>query len=365
VLGPFEREMVLRALESNFPNDGEFTEAFEREVAAICGTRFAVGVTSGTAALFLAVAACDIGVGDEVIVPDLTFIATANAVRLAGANVVLVDVCRDNMTINPAEVERAITSRTRAIVPVHVNGRSAGMKELGSIASRNGLRIIEDAAGAFGVRVEGKALGSIGDLGCFSFAPSKIITTGQGGAVVTNEERLYWRLRELKDQGRPVRGTGGADEHHSLGFNFKLSNILAAVGLAQLRDLERRRDHLKSLYEWYRDGLSELNAIEVPAFRIERGEAPQWIDVLVKDRDGLADFLARIEIETRKFWYPLHTQAPYRLDGAKFPNSGYLSQHGLWLPSALSVSQADVLEVCSAIADFVGAGLPSDAHHRL
>ncbi len=353
VLGPLEREMILKVLDTNFPNDGDFTQDFEREIAAISGTRFAVGVTSGTAAIFLGVSACGIGPGDEVIVPDLTFIATANAVTLAGASVVLVDVCKHDMTMDPGEVIRAITPKTRGIIPVHVNGRAAPMRELGKIAAQYGLRVIEDAAAAFGSRVDGRGLGSIGDLGCFSFAPSKIITTGQGGAIVTNDERLYQRLRELKDQGRPVRGTGGADEHPRLGFNFKLSNILAAVGLAQLRDLERRRAHLRNLYAWYRESLAGLDRIQMPSFRIERGESPQWVDILAENRDGLADFLEGDAIETRKFWYPIHTQGPYQRDGAKFPNATYLSGRGLWLPSALSLTREDVAKVCAAIAEFV------------
>lgn len=353
VLGTREREIVLRVLDSNFPNDGEVTEEFAAEVAALCGARFGVGVTNGTAALFMAVAAFGIGPGHEVIVPDLTFIASANAVALAGARPVLVDVRREDMNIDPEEVERAISSRTRAILAVHVNGRAAPMKDLEAIAARHGLRVIEDAAEGFGSKLDGRGLGSIGDVGCFSFAPSKIITTGQGGVVVTNDEAIYGRLRELKDQGRPVRGTGGADEHPRLGFNFKLSNVLAAIGLAQLQDLDRRLAHLKNLYGWYGEGLAGLDGIEAPPFQIERGESPQWVDVLARNREGLVAALNAEGMETRKFWYPLHFQPPYRCDGRRFPNATYLSKHGLWLPSALSVTREDVARVCRAVAAFV------------
>ena len=355
VLGDAERDEVVAALASNFPNDGEVTEEFERGVAKVCGAKYAVGVTSGTAALFSALAACDIGPGDEVIVPDLTFIATANAVSLTGASPVLVDVCADDMGLDPERVERAITTRTRAILPVHVNGRAAKIHAILDIARRRGLRVIEDAAEAFGSSLDGRGLGSFSDAGCFSFAPSKIITTGQGGAVVTNDDRLHARLRELKDQGRRFRGTGGADEHPRLGFNFKLSNILAAIGVAQLRDFDARRRHLKTLYTEYRRQLAEVPGIEVPRFRLERGESPQWIDVLTARRDGLADFLAERAIDTRKFWYPLHTQEPYARDDAAFPQAITLSANGLWLPSALSVTLEDVAKVCGAIHEFAAS----------
>ena len=171
------------------------------------------------------------GVGDEVIVPDVTFIATANAVTLTGASPVLVDIDPRTLTLDPQRTERAITTRTKAIVPVHVSGRAADLGAIMDIAQRHGLLVVEDAAEAFLSKHDGKCLGTFGIAGCFSLSPNKTVTTGQGGLVVTDDDRLHVRLRELKDQGRPVRGTGGDDAHDSVGFNFKFTNLQAAIGL--------------------------------------------------------------------------------------------------------------------------------------
>lgn len=348
-MGEREKALLREVIDTGFPNDGAYTTAFEDRVAKLCGVPYAVGVTSGTAALFLALAACGIGPGDEVIVPDVTFIATANAARLAGATPVLADVRLDGLGIDPESVERAITTRTKAIVPVHVSGRSADMVALLEIARRHGLHVVEDAAEAFGSRARCGPLGSLGTAGCFSFSPNKTITTGQGGMVVTRDTALHRRLRELKDQGRPVRGTGGADEHVSLGYNFKLTNLQAAVGLAQIESLDTRLEHQRRLLAWYREGLRGVPSLRLMRFDLEGGECPQWVDALVEGRDGLHDFLAARDIDTRKLWYPLHAQAPYRRDLDGLANSIRASAQGLWLPSALTLTEEEVSRVCEAI----------------
>src|SRR5207253_5319079 len=228
-IGSEEGTRVLAVLDSEFINDGDVTSEFERRLAALAGCRHAVAVTSGTAALYLSLKAVGIGPGDEVVVPDLTFIATANAVTMAGATPVLADVDAKTLTLSTESFAQAITSRTKAVIPVHVSGRGADMDGITRIAAQHGLRVIEDAAEALGSFVRGLALGTIGDTGCFSFSPNKTITTGQGGAILTNDDQLHARLRALKDQRRPVRGTGGADLHPTVGYNFKFTNLQAAV----------------------------------------------------------------------------------------------------------------------------------------
>ena len=197
-------------LDRNFLNDGPLTREFERQVAESCtSVPYAVAVTSGTAAIALALMAKGVGPGDEVIVPDLTFVATANAVRLAGATVVLADVELDRFALSPQSVAERITPRTRAVVPVDVNGRGADYRWLEPFCRQHGLALICDAAEAFGSAFDGRPLGSFGDAACFSFSPNKTVTTGQGGMIVTRHEDVYHRLLELKDQGRRQRGTGG------------------------------------------------------------------------------------------------------------------------------------------------------------
>jgi len=240
VIGDEERAAVLRVLDTNYLNEGDVTTTFEQQAAALFGARHAVATTSGTSAIFLALAALGIGHGDEVIVPDVTFIATANAVVLTGATPILVDVDPATLNINPAAIEPMLTPRTRAIVPVHVSGRAAAMDDILSLAGQHGVAVVEDAAEALLSHHQGRCLGTFGIAGCFSFSPNKTITTGQGGLVVTDDDALMVRLRELKDHGRPVRGTGGNDVHATLGFNFKLTNLQAAVGVAQLPKLATR-----------------------------------------------------------------------------------------------------------------------------
>src|SRR6185369_13186795 len=259
--GPEERDRVLAVLASNYLNDGDVTTEFERRMAAMLGSRFGIAVTSGTTALFVSLAGIGVGHGDEVVVPDVTFIATANAVTLAGATPVFVAVDPATLTLSPAAFEAAITPRTRAVIPVHVSGRAAAIERIIEIADARGIAVIEDAAEALRSKHNGRCLGTFGRLGCFSFSPNKTITTGQGGLIVTDDETLMVRLRELKDQGRPVRGTGGNDVHDSVGFNFKLTNLQAAVGVAQLARLDARVDRLVSIYREYCRGLAGLEEV--------------------------------------------------------------------------------------------------------
>lgn len=348
-LGEREKELVCQVIESNFPNEGDYTTRFEQNIAEICQVPYAIATTSGTSAIFLALAACGVGPGDQVIVPDITFIATANAVKLTGATPILVDVSADSFNVNPEQVEMAITPRTKAVVPVHVSGRAAKMPALMEIARRHNLCVVEDAAEALGSHLNGRPLGSFGNAGCFSFSPNKTITTGQGGMVVTSDVNLYRRLKELKDHGRPTRGTGGDDVHHSLGYNFKLTNIQAAIGLAQLEKFPARQEHLRQIYRIYRDQLADVPGVRLPGFNLEGGECPQWVDASVEHRDRLYDYLLANNVHTRKFWFPIHTQAPYRASDDGFSTSITVSRKAIWLSSALSLTEEDVYQVCGMI----------------
>jgi perosamine synthetase len=361
-LGAEEIARVTAVIEEGFPNDGALTDEFATRIAKLCGVDYGIGVSSGSAALYCALVAAGVRHGDEVVVPDLTFIATANAVRLAGADPVLADVRREDFTLDVDAVAAAITPRTRAILPVHVNGRGGSIREICAVAAERGLLVVEDAAEALGSAHDRRALGSFGAAGALSFAPSKIITTGQGGVVVTPHERLAVRVRELKDHGRAVRGTGGADLHPVFGFNFKLSNVHAAIGLAQLNQFAQRRAHLQQLEAWYREELAQLEpVVSMPPVAGGSGEALAWVDVVADDRDALVRHLRADGIETREFWFPLHTQATYAADAMRFPNATWASSHGLWLPSALSVSREDVVRVGSSLRRFVRDRFPAVA----
>ena len=351
-VGTVEGKFVREVLKSNFLNDGDVTTRFEQEIAVRLGVPYAVGVTSGTTALYLSLMALGVGYGDEVIVPDVTFIATANAVIMTGARPVLVDVHPDSLTMNPASFERAITSQTKAVIPVHVSGRGGTVFEILEIALRNGIPVVEDAAEALLSRSKGRFLGTLGMTGCFSFSPNKTITTGQGGIITTADPSIHGCLRELKDQGRPVRGTGGDDVHTSVGFNFKLTNLQAAVGLGQLTRLDKRLERQKRIYEVYRDELRGIPGISVFAFDTAGGEIPQWTDAIAERRDELDAYLNSHRVNCRRYWFPIHTQKPYLEADERFPNSMRLVPKAIWLPSAFQMGDGDVRYVCSLIRKF-------------
>jgi len=351
-IGKEERLLVNQVLESNYLNDGNITHKFEQELAGLLGCRYVVAVTSGTAALFLSLAGLGIGLGDEVVVPDISFIAAANAVTLTGAKVVLSDIDYRTLNIDPQAFASVITSRTKAVIPVHVSGRAADLKAIMRIAGEKGISVVEDAAEAFMSRLNGRCLGTFGKTGCFSFSPNKIITTGQGGAVITNDKKLHIRLRELKDQGRPRRGSGGADIHNAVGYNFKFTDLQAAVGLGQLSLLSRRLKKMKRICDIYRKELNGLKQISLLPFNTAKGESPQWVDALAEDRDDLYRYLLKKRINCRKFWYPLHTQLPYRQDDGRFPVSSKLDKKAIWLPSAFTLTDTGIKYVCSQIKLF-------------
>ena len=337
-------------LNRQYVNDGPLAREFERRLAAFIGTRHAVAVTSGTAAIALSLMAAGVGAGDEVLVPDLTFIATANAVRMAGADVKLVDVEPVRFGVDPDAVEAAIGPRTRALVTVDVNGRGADYTQLEPICQKAGLVLSCDAAEALGSRHAGKMLGSFGLASCFSFSANKTITAGQGGMIVTDSDVLHDRLRELKDQGRRKGGTGGDDDHPVLGFNFKFTDLQAAVALPQFDEIEARLEAASRRDRAYAERLANQPALHLPPFD-EPGEVRQWTDVLVDDRERAVSALTVAHIDSRNFWHPLHTQAPYAAAPASFANSIDISRRGLWLPSRLDLAESDIDRVSAVIVE--------------
>lgn len=354
-VGTSEYGLVNSVLRGNYLNEGDVTARFESQLASLLGCRHVVAVTSGTAALYLSLKVLGIGAGDEVIVPDITFVATANAVTMAGATPVLADVDRKTLTLDPNAVKQAITPRTAAIIPVHISGRAARLTAILAIAEKHGLHVVEDAAEALMSRATtGRYLGTIAKLGCFSLSPNKTITTGQGGLIATNDANLAGRVRELKDQGRSSRGTGGADDHPVVGFNFKFTNLQAAVGLGQLDLLPQRIDRLRAIYRRYQQNLGGVAGIELYGFR--DSEMPQWIDVRCDRREELVRYLAQFGAQCRRFWHPMHMQAPYRKPAELFPVASELGPQSLWLPSSFTMSDADVDEVCRLVQGFLNTG---------
>lgn len=347
-----ERKFIKQALDNNYVNEGELTVQFEKKIASLVGAKHAVSATSCTAALFLALKGLGVGAGDEVIVPDMTFIATANAVHLTGAKPALVDINPNNLNISIEALIKAITPKTKAIVPVHVTGRAADMESILKVARDHKLFVVEDAAEAFMSKHNGKYLGTFGQAGCFSFSPNKTITTGQGGMIVTNDSELLVQLRELKDHGRPVRGTGGDDRHNVIGYNFKFTDLQAALGLGQLNFLKVRIERMRRNYQLYVKYLAGQKGIEIFKTDIENGELPQWTDIQTEKRDELTAYLKEKNMDSRKYWLPLHQQLVYKQLDDNFPNSVRLSPCSLWLPSAFTLKDVDIIRVCRCIKNF-------------
>lgn len=346
-----EKKLVIEALSSNYLNDGNITDQFEEAWAKMVGAKHALAVTSGTMGMFLALKGLGVGPDDEVLVPDITFIATAHAAELTGARVILVDIDPLTLTIDIEAAERAITPRTKAIMPVHVSGRGADMAKILDLAKRHNLYVVEDAAEAFMSRQQGKYLGVIGDAGCYSLSPFKIITTGQGGIITTNNDDFYLKLVKLKDHGRPIQGSGGDDIHQGIGYNFKYTNLQAAVGLGQLKKIAFRMERIKRTLNLYRQNLLP-GTVNLFPFNDAQGELPLWVDGWTERRDELETYLRNQNIDCRKFWRPLHTQIAFKQSDKFFPNSTKMSPLSIWLPSAFTLTDEDILTVCKEINNF-------------
>ncbi len=346
-----EIEYVTQAVKSGWISSiGEFIEKFEREFAKFIGTKYAVAVSNGTVALHLALVAAGIKPGDEVIVPDLTFIATANAVVYCGAKPIFVDVEEDTWCIDPYEVKKKITNKTKAIIPVHLYGHPANMDEIMKIAKEYNLIVIEDCAEAHGAEYKGKKVGSIGDFGTFSFYGNKIITTGEGGMLTTNDEKLYERAKFLKDHAMSKERRY---YHPEVGYNYRMTNIQAALGLAQLERIEEILEKKIRIYNWYKEFLKDIKGISLNPEK-EWARNVYWMVCLVLNsdfrvsRDELMLKLREKGIDTRPFFYPMSYMPMY---GGKAinPVAEKLSKLGINLPSSANLKKEEVEWICREI----------------
>jgi len=347
-IGTEEKQAVLEYLDSGgWLTEFKRTREFEHMIADYVGSRYAVVVSNGTVSLFVALAALGIGVGDEVIVPDFTMIASANAVILAGARPVLVDIDRQNLCLDLELAERAIAPRTKAIMLVSLNGRSPDMEKAASLCRQRGLFLVEDSAQSLGSRWHGKHLGTFGHIGSFSFSAPKVITTGQGGALVTDDEALYHRISKIKDFGRRE---SGVDYHETLGYNFKFTDLQAVIGIEQMKKLDWRVKRKKEMFALYRELLRDVVEITFVETNLE-DTSPWFIDILVSDPLALAAYLRKQGISTRPFYPAIHSQPAYGWDGA-YPNSDFVATHGLWLPSSSFLNDEEIHVICSKVKSF-------------
>jgi perosamine synthetase len=363
---------VMGALESGWISGsrGDCISKFESEFSEFCGAKYGVACSNGTTALHLATALLGLKAGEEVIVPDFTNIATILAVIYTGATPVLVDSDPEIWGLDADLLISKITPRTKAILPVHIYGHPVEMGKVMRLASEHKLVVIEDAAEAHGAECDGRRAGGIGDIGCFSFYANKIITTGEGGMLITNNEEYAKKARSLANL---AYSDVERYQHDSLGFNYRMSNILAALGCSQLNRIDDLVSFKRSVAMKYNSLLSSVDGLRKP---VEKSWAKNvyWMYGVVLDdsfgmtRDDLRSFLAERGVETRAFFYPMHQQPVFKRMGMfadeSYPVSEVLARSGLYLPCGLSITDDEIRYVADCVKQAHELGVKREDHQR-
>jgi perosamine synthetase len=353
-IGNREKELVLDALNSGWVSSiGKYIDEFESNFARYCRTEYALAVSNGTTGLHLALATLGLQPGDEVIVPDLTFVATANAVAYTGATPVLADIDADTLCIDPASVKSLISGRTKAIIPVHLYGHPADMGALTEIGDAHGIHIIEDAAEAHGAEYKGRKVGSFGKCGVFSFYGNKVITTGEGGMLTTNDRDFYQRARQLRDHAMsPDRRYF----HEQLGFNYRITNLQAALGVAQLERIEDFLERRAEIMDWYHSEIVVSNDVRLN--RVTNwAKSVFWMVCLEVDwldemrRDVLMQALKARGIDTRPYFCPMSSLPMYKQ--LSLPVSDRKSKIGLNLPSYYELTKDQVRRIAAGVNEIL------------
>lgn len=356
-LGEKEKQYVLDCLNTSWiSSTGKYIEEFERQWASYCNMSYGIAMSNGTVALEASIAILDLEPGDEVIMPSFTIISCALAIVEYGGVPVLVDCDPDTWCMNVEEVEAKITSRTKAIMPVHIYGHPVDMDPIVDLANKHHLMIIEDAAEAHGAEYKGKKCGSLGDISCFSFYANKIVTTGEGGMVLTNDSKLAEKLRSqrnlcFKSERRFY--------HTELGHNYRMTNIQAAIGLAQMEDIDSRINHKRWMAQSYTERLKSLPQLQLPSEK-PWAKNVYWMYGVVLDEstnmNGIefAQKLKSMGIETRPFFLGMHEQPVFHQRGLfleeHYPIAERLAKQGFYLPSGFTLDEAKIESICSALS---------------
>ncbi len=351
VLGQEELDLLQDCIRTGWISSlGKHIHLFESTFAKFCGSSYAAATSNGTTALHLALIALGIGRGDEVIIPSLTFVATANSVAYAGAKVVLADVSEETWTIDLDKLESIITPRTKAIIAVHLYGHPCDMDRLLKMARDEDIKVIEDAAEAHGSKYKGKIVGAIGDVGCFSFYGNKVVTTGEGGMVVTNNSEVDARVRFLRDHSMDPKNRY---YHPEIGYNYRMTNMQAAVGRAQMKRITGIIAAKRRVAKMYSERLREIEGVVLPPEK-PWARSVYWLYPVVLDRSfgltspELAEALKLDGIETRRVFVPMHL-LPMYATRKKFPVSEKVSKNGLSLPSSPTLTEDDIDYICAKV----------------
>lgn len=355
-----EKKYVLDCIDTSWiSSNGKYIDLFEKAFAKFVNRKYAISCCNGTVAIHLALLAKNIKKGDEIIVPTLTYIATANAVSYCGAKPVLVD-CDETWNIDPKKIEANITKKTKGIIVVPLYGYPCDMDPILKLAKKFNLFVIEDAAQAHGAYYKNKIVGSMGDIATFSFFGNKIITTGEGGMVVTNNKKLANTIRLLKGQGMNPKKRFW---FNIIGYNYRMTNIEAAIGLAQLENINTFLNQRRNLSKWYEEYLSPLSKYVTFIKPKPWVQHSYWMFSLslqpkyANKRDSLATYLAKNDIETRPVFYPLHLMPPYKKSKRFFPVSTNIALRSLNLPTYNELSKHDIKYITKTIHAFFSTSL--------
>ncbi len=351
-LGGNELKYVTDCISSGWISSiGKYIKKFEEEFSNFSDTKYGIATSSGTTALHLALATFGIGKSDEVIIPTLSFIATANCVTYTGAKPIFVDSEPRTWNMDPDKIKEKITDKTKAIVPVHLYGHPVDMDPIMDLAKEHSLVVIEDAAEAHGAEYRKRKVGGIGHVGCFSFYGNKIITTGEGGMITTNDEEFMNKAMMLRDHAMSKEKRYW---HPFMGYNYRMTNMQAAVGLAQVEKIEEYIEIKRKNAKKYNEKLGGISSITLPP-EMEWAKNVYWLYSILVDNIPREDFTTRLrenEIDTRPFFYPMHTQPPYAdYSDGNLEVAEDIAKRGVSLPSATTLKDDEIDYICKIIAE--------------
>lgn len=351
-VGDEEYAAIKDCFDNNWITEGPKSKEFSQKLLELMKVKYGVFAPNGTLALYLGLRAIDIGPGDEVLVPDFTFYASATSVQMCGATPVFVEVNKRNFQIDISFAEKWLSKNTKAIMPVHIYGTSVDMDPIVEFAKKHNLKIIEDAAEALAVFYKGQHTGTFGEIGCFSFFADKTLTTAEGGFVVTNDEKIHEKLLYLRNQGRVDRGSF---IHPTIGYNFRMTDIQNAIGLVQLKKLPeiiKRKQHILETYRKFLKGAGDVTFFEEEK---DANFVPFRVCIIHPKASQLMTFMKEREIEPRTFFYPLHKQ-PFFVDpkyqDKDFENAIFGYEHGICLPVFPTLTDEQIAYICKVIKEF-------------
>lgn len=355
VLSGNELKYLSECIHTNWiSSQGRFVKDFEQSFIENYSSPYAVSTMNGTVALHLAASALGIGPGDEVIIPSLTFAASINAILYTGATPIIVDIEEDSWCISPEEICKNLSSKTKAIMAVHIYGQVCEMDDILSIAKKNNLFIIEDCAESQGAKYKNNFVGTIGDIGCFSFFGNKIVTTGEGGMCLTKNSQLNEKMRKLRDHG--MSRDARLYYHDVIGFNYRMTNMQAAVGLAQMEQISQIQNKRNRIERQYQLGLAESSNL-IQQIKFPNREKVCWLVsyLLTSNKISRQEFIAKLKekgIDIRPFFFPLHLMDIYKkFAPSSCPVAESIANNGINFPTSLSFSDVDIYRITSAIKD--------------